>query len=103
MLVGELMVIMAGPRPFSIFISCQGRNFCHYYHQCGGSALRASRPFRPLDCGGTTPLFLHALLASDALELTDAFILPTVQGRAPTRFSLSAAPLLRHAFRICQV
>src|SRR5438046_814861 len=103
MLVRELMVIMAGPRAFSIFISFQGGNFCHYSHPCGRSSPPAPRPFRPLDCGGTTPLFLHALLASDALELTDAFILPTVQGRAPTRFSLSAAPLLRHAFRICQV
>src|SRR5438128_648517 len=40
---------------------------------------RSPKPSRTLDCGGTTPLLLHALLAPHALEFTPAPALPAVQ------------------------
>src|SRR5438128_2570347 len=54
-----------------------------------------------LECGGTTPLLLHACLASDAFEFAAAFALATVQekrGHVPavqkraTARSVSACP-----------
>jgi len=41
--------------------------------------IRFALPKSTLDCGGTTPLLLHALLAPAALEFTAALALPGVQ------------------------